>query len=53
MCYYNGIKVTESQLIRLLDVERQLLQMELFKPVQNGFYSLLVFGKNKRACCWC
>jgi len=53
MCYYTGIKVSQNELIRLLDVERQLQQMEVFKPVQNGFdYGNCVVIKPSADCTW-
>ena len=35
MCYYNGMKVSRAQLIRLLNMEKEL--EEMVRPVQSGF----------------
>lgn len=38
MCYYNGIKVSRDEYIRLKDLEKSLAGMEhLLRPLQNGF----------------
>ncbi|HTE31302.1 MAG TPA: SOS response-associated peptidase family protein, partial [Chryseolinea sp.] len=37
MCYYNGMRVTRDQFIRLIGIERELKGMNLVRPVANGF----------------
>ncbi|MEJ0101509.1 MAG: hypothetical protein WDO19_02645 [Bacteroidota bacterium] len=35
MCYYNGMRVTRAQYIRLLNLEKE--QKAMSRPVQSGF----------------
>lgn len=38
MCYYNGIKVTHLEFIRLKDLEKSIKEFQdLLRPVQSGF----------------
>lgn len=37
MCYYNGLKVTRAELIRLLAIEKELKNLKLNRPAQSGF----------------
>lgn len=43
MCYYNGIRVSKADYMRLLAIEKELknLHFSMNRPVQNGF----VYGK--------
>ena len=39
MCYYNGLRVTKTEFIRLLDIEKDIRGYKdlLYRPVQKGF----------------
>lgn len=37
MCYYNGIRVSKDDRIRLLEIEKDLRKFELNRPMQSGF----------------
>lgn len=37
MCYYNGCKVTRAEYIRLMAIEKELKNLKLNRPAQNGF----------------
>lgn len=53
MCYYNGIRVSRAEFIRLMAIEKELKNLKLMKRVQSGFdYSdwpiiKPVFGKKE------
>jgi putative SOS response-associated peptidase YedK len=37
MCYYNGIKVSKGELLRLMAIEKELKNFALSTPLQSGF----------------
>lgn len=37
MCYYNRIKVSRADIIRLRGIEKELKNLQLLRPVQSGF----------------
>jgi hypothetical protein len=53
MCYYNSVKVKADQVIRLLELERKVEQLELLLPVVNGFdYGNSLVIKPSADCTW-
>lgn len=37
MCYYNGIRVSREEYLRLLGIEKKMRKLKLNRPVQSGF----------------
>jgi hypothetical protein len=37
MCNYNGIKVSHTEFVRLKNLEKELKNINLYRPAQNGF----------------
>jgi putative SOS response-associated peptidase YedK len=37
MCYYNGCKVSRAEFIRLMAIEKEIKNLKLSRPAQNGF----------------
>jgi putative SOS response-associated peptidase YedK len=37
MCYYNGIKVSRGEFLRLKEIEKELNLSKLMRPMQSGF----------------
>lgn len=37
MCYYNSVTINPDQHVRLLELERKIIQLDLLLPVVNGF----------------
>ncbi|RTL60722.1 MAG: SOS response-associated peptidase [Sphingobacteriales bacterium] len=37
MCYYNGSRVSRAEYIRLMGIEKELRNLRLNRPAQNGF----------------
>jgi putative SOS response-associated peptidase YedK len=37
MCYYNGCKVSRAEFIRLMGIEKEIRNLKLNRPAQNGF----------------
>ena len=53
MCYYNGVKVPYNEYIKLLEIERQIEQLDLMKPMISGFdYGKSLVIKPSLDCTW-
>jgi putative SOS response-associated peptidase YedK len=37
MCYYNGRRVSRTEFIRLMAIEKEIKNLQLYKPYQSGF----------------
>ncbi|HEY8658689.1 MAG TPA: SOS response-associated peptidase [Hanamia sp.] len=37
MCYYNSIKVAKINFLKLLEIQKEISNYQLLKPIQNGF----------------
>jgi putative SOS response-associated peptidase YedK len=54
MCYYNGIRVSRTEFIRLKEIERDVRLYDLAKPMIDGFEygAVNVIKPNKEYCDW-
>jgi putative SOS response-associated peptidase YedK len=37
MCYYNGIKIPREEFIRIKEIQKELKELSVIRPMQSGF----------------